>query len=413
MKKTSRTLLMVSAALLVILPVGRAQAQCPCTIMNTISQQIVQVGVNGVMNSVIGQFMNMLSQNLFGGTVPAAASGSAGAFAQGVAAQRTALTNAQEGSVVVEETRDEMADSVQEMDAMQSGDNVVTMTGTLEGLPKAVENVERARQVLGDIDTNYHVGAAGPGQPTSGNVEKWLVDRVKPYCQKESYGGTLRDFCENETTPGEDDYQPDITDYSQFLEQKSTLALLDDGGAPKEPDSATSDLGKVITFKRLVIGTPALSRATASLIREGRLSEAYLAVRAAAAKRSVVENSLNNIIAMKAEGNEESKERLTEVIKRANIPGLSSDEEIGEMIGDKPSYDAQMEVLTRTLYQSPDFFDGLLEHEADLQRQLIFMNGIQLIQDRDTAKSAKRIEMLLSQLLEDELYAYKSQRVGR
>ena len=56
--------------------------------------------------------------------------------------------------------------------------------------------------------------------------------------------------------------------------------------------------------------------------------------------------------------------------------------------------------------------EGLLAHEAEIERQIAFMSAVQLIQDRDTVKASSRIEMLLSQLLEGDLAEYKKAVMG-
>jgi len=59
-----------------------------------------------------------------------------------------------------------------------------------------------------------------------------------------------------------------------------------------------------------------------------------------------------------------------------------------------------MELLTRKIYQSPEFYANLMESPANISRQQTAMEAIALMQDRDIYNSLRRSEMVLSSLLE-------------
>jgi hypothetical protein len=79
--------------------------------------------------------------------------------------------------------------------------------------------------------------------------------------------------------------------------------------------------------------------------------------------------------------------------------GLSA-AEATRLLGTNPSYFAQMEVLTKKIYQDPAFFADLYDKPANTQRQRGAMKGISLQQQRDLLDVLHRREMLLSALLE-------------
>lgn len=126
--------------------------------------------------------------------------------------------------------------------------------------------------------------------------------------------------------------------------------------------------------------------------------------RSAIAKRSVAQNSFAAIAGMKAAGSGASANYMREIIREL---GLTTPEDLTASLGDNPSYYAQMEVLTRKLYQSPKFYANLMDSPANVGRQQTAMGGIELMQDRDIYESLRRSEMLMSSIL--EIYVLREQ----
>lgn len=118
--------------------------------------------------------------------------------------------------------------------------------------------------------------------------------------------------------------------------------------------------------------------------------------RSITAKRSIAQNSYATLAAMRTETTSTTAQYLKEM---AAMLGLSTGEQ-NKLIGDKPSYYAQMEFLTRGMYQTPAFYVNLVESKSNVARQQTAMEAIGLMQDRDIYKSLQRSEMLLSTLLE-------------
>lgn len=80
-----------------------------------------------------------------------------------------------------------------------------------------------------------------------------------------------------------------------------------------------------------------------------------------------------------------------------------SDEDIVEMLGEYPSYYAQMDVLTKKIYQRPDFYTDLYDKPANVKRVRAAMTAIEIMQQRDAFDSALRREMLTSLMVEQAL----------
>lgn len=139
---------------------------------------------------------------------------------------------------------------------------------------------------------------------------------------------------------------------------------------------------------------------------------AIMDARAMMAKLSVAKNSFNSITSMKAAGTAGSRDFMEAVLSELGVsstPGspsavddmrrlLGYSSATGNEIG--PSYYAQMEVLTRKIYQNPDFYTNLYDKPANVERKKVAMQAIALMQKFDMFKSYLRNEANISILLE-------------
>lgn len=130
--------------------------------------------------------------------------------------------------------------------------------------------------------------------------------------------------------------------------------------------------------------------------RVSNMQKLYLDMRSIVAKRSVAENSFNAITGMKSAGTQGSRDYLIALMKELGIP----DAEATKLLGDNPSYYAQMEVLTKKIYHNPDFYTNLYDKPANVDRKGVALQAIGLMQKFDLFKSYLRNEASLSVLLE-------------
>jgi hypothetical protein len=145
---------------------------------------------------------------------------------------------------------------------------------------------------------------------------------------------------------------------------------------------------------------------------------AYMDARALMAKRSVAENSFNAIASMKSAGTPGSHDYLLAIMEQflpppppppppgssvpvdPNSPRNRAMRDIEQMLGPNPSYYAQMEILTKKMFQNPDFFTNLYDTPANVGRKGVAIQAIGLMQKFDLYKSYLRNEASLSVLLE-------------
>lgn len=133
----------------------------------------------------------------------------------------------------------------------------------------------------------------------------------------------------------------------------------------------------------------------------------YMDLRAITAKRSVAQNSMAAIASMKSRGAKEVAPFLKAFIKNLGL----EETEINKLIGDEPSYFAQMEVLTKKVYEDPVFYANLYDKPANVERKIAVMEALEVMQDRDIYDSLLRSEAVLAMYLET-LLDVEQQRVS-
>lgn len=121
-----------------------------------------------------------------------------------------------------------------------------------------------------------------------------------------------------------------------------------------------------------------------------------LHMRSLHALRSVAHNSFSEIVGMKSAGSGTVSTFMNEMIEELGIPQA----DVATYLGANPSYFAQMEVLTRKMYQNPTFYTNLYTSPENLKRTGVALQALQLMHDRDRYEASLRREMLLSTILE-------------
>ena len=138
------------------------------------------------------------------------------------------------------------------------------------------------------------------------------------------------------------------------------------------------------------------------------IQKAFVDARAVMAKRSVAENSFNAIVGMKSAGTAASRDFLEALLKELGIEDATANvkttngnkTQLDALLGDNPSYHAQMEVLTKKIYQNPDFYTNLYDKPVNIERKGVALQAIGLMQKFDLFKSYLRNEASISLLLE-------------
>ncbi len=207
-------------------------------------------------------------------------------------------------------------------------------------------------------------------------------------------------------------------DYTATIDSPRTLEL-SFADTHASPSAMPHDEQDVMAMSANLYGNtlPVRSLSMARLESSVSAQRLYLDLRSVAAKRSVAVHSFNKIVSMKASGTNGDASAasqpevgrfmgavIAELMPAPSDPAELS-EEIYNIIGENPSYYAQMEVLTKKIYQNPKFFAGLYDKPANVARKKVAMKAMELMLDRELLESELRQEMLLSVMLSGELGA--------
>lgn len=135
----------------------------------------------------------------------------------------------------------------------------------------------------------------------------------------------------------------------------------------------------------------------------------YMDYRSLAAKRSVAQNSFVAMMAERSSGDMEVAPYIKKIVTELGL----SPKEAEEVLGERPSYFAQMEVLTKKLYQNPNFYTQLYDKPANVLRKGAAVQAISLMQQRDLFESQLRSEAVIAVMLETMLRDEKRRLDGK
>lgn len=263
---------------------------------------------------------------------------------------------------------------------------------------------------LGNItNVSGSFGATGPFRDFKSRLKHFQ----KTYCHTADNNGNLGALCTYETNKaGAEDLNrvnKDI-DYTRTVDQKLTLNIdmIEDTSSATE---ASEDEEDVYTLGRNLYwpnGLPVITKTrdahrNAPIVSTQR--ELIMQAHSLTARQSIAQNSYLNILAQKASAAEGVGEESGWNFMKAMMKefALDNDDDINKMLGDYPSYYAQMDVLAKKMYQNPNFYTNLYDKPVNVARISASMEAIKLMQLRDQYKSALRQEMLLSAMLSNRL----------
>lgn len=224
---------------------------------------------------------------------------------------------------------------------------------------------------------------------------------VKSHCHKDDNAQGLNFLCA-QAGDAKEQRNKDI-DFTRTLESKLTLDVDFTG---QQTSNLTNDEEDLFALSANLFGHDPLifaPRATIATDEGEALQEStrYLDLRSIAAKRSVAQNSFSAIAAERSEGDKEVAPYLKKTLEELGVTDL---QEIEAILGENPSYFAQMEVLTKKSVQNPVFYTELYDKPANVLRKQAALRAVTLMQERDFYKSQLRQEAVLSLLLEMTLH---------
>jgi len=270
----------------------------------------------------------------------------------------------------------------------------------VRSLSEAERTAEVNSFVLNQRSMDRQLGNKGGPAPDGAyqDVDTRIAAFKTRYCDIKDNNGGFRKLCNEASAPAAT--QNKDIDFGRALGRSLSLDL------NFTDTSASDDEQNVLALANNLYGSTLMARLPEGMFNKGQNPQAALDVRALVAKRSVLENSFNTFVGLRSAGSEQSKTDTYPYMKNVlKALGLTEDDEIKQYLGasERPSYYAQMEILTKKLYQSPTFFANLYDKPVNVDRQGAAMQAIGLMQDFDTWQSYLRTEASLSILLELEI----------
>lgn len=197
-------------------------------------------------------------------------------------------------------------------------------------------------------------------------------------------------------------------DYTRLIDAPRTLDVDFSAGSTAVTENSEDILAMASNLYGHNVPSRALSK---KKITTPAAKKLYMDLRSVVAKRNVAESSFNAIVSMKSAGTNGDASATSQpdvgaymaAIIKDLMPTGTPDDEIYAILGENPSYYAQLEVLSKKIYQNPDFIANLYDTPANVKRKSVAMKAIGLMLDRALFESELRQEMILSVMLSSEL----------
>lgn len=222
-----------------------------------------------------------------------------------------------------------------------------------------------------------------------------LAQFRKTYCNPADFSGGLALLCD---APPAERINKDVN-YTQAFGMRKTLEI-DFSKAGVTPDEED-----VLALQANLYGhdvTPFIPAAKLADDDGNKISSAvipYMKARSFLAKRSVAQAAFAAQAGMRAQGEAEVQPYMKAILEEMGI----GENDVLEMIGERPSYMAQMELLTKKLYQTPNFYTELYDKPTNIDRKIASMHAIAMMQRRDMYHSKLRSEAIGAVWLETQL----------
>jgi hypothetical protein len=275
--------------------------------------------------------------------------------------------------------------------------------GTLtRSLSASEARVDNDRLVLGELGLAKNLGrkssisAAGSGQESKARLQEF----VEKFCDLKTNNNGMSGMCQTATPVTDLQLNRDI-DYTRLLGNGVTI------NADLTDNSLTQDESNLIALSHYLYGHRQPSeRLSSDQLESSGNQTLYAEYRSVAARRAAAQNSYNTLAAMKMAGSGSSDSYIKDVLSYIGMSGADVDVLVGAKNPDyaavKSSYNAQMNLLTKQIYQDPSFYANLMDSKANVKRTSAALQGIGLMQQRDTYKSMERSEMLTALFVELE-----------
>lgn len=251
------------------------------------------------------------------------------------------------------------------------------------------------RQLL----SGQNAAQEGPSSDKPSRLENF----IKKFCNPNDNGKGLQLLCGSSSVP-KDSQNADI-DFTRSVETKLTLDIDFTQAGDTAEDDTIGDDEKVEALMANLLGHDLFPKIGKSVLAapDGQVRQEavrqYMKARALIAKRSVAVNSMSALLALRASGDPEVAPFAKKLVTELGI----SENDIEDLLGENPSYFAQMEVLAKKAYTNPTFYTELYDSPVNVDRKNLALRAIGIMQERDLYKSILRSEASMAIILEQML----------
>ncbi len=280
---------------------------------------------------------------------------------------------------------------------------------------KSISDKIALNKALSDSSHNKEGGETMGGPVTSTKTR--LKQYREVYCDPHDHNAQLFLLCEHDqdknfgnSTPGNAPPEglgaqfnlrvnKDI-DIARTLEYPLTLNIAFDDG------EFTPDEEDVVALGRNLYWSNAVTDLEQAKFRTNAFN--FQEVRRLIALNNVAHHSYANIVALKAESPQPAEGAMPGwAYMKTMLRELGmTDQDIEYMVGENPSYYAQMDILTKKIYQNPDFYTNLYDKPTNIDRIMATLDAISLMQQRDHYNASLRREMVSSAMITEALQVH-------
>ncbi len=270
-----------------------------------------------------------------------------------------------------------------------------------KSMAQADQRAKMVHDVLGEFSLRRVLGQAETiGATETKDIAGRLRATLENHCGPNEFGGEVTAICPiGPGSPTTTPYTAKDINFTNAIDVPDTINIgLDSAiiGINTEDETANVMAMKTMLYNHQA--APRIGKKDLQNNYSGQQSR-YLDWRGTVAKRTVAENSFDAIIGMKAASGVAVKEEYKLQLESLGMSAAESE----AIAKTAPSYWAQMEHLTKKLYQNTNFFVNLYDGPDNVLRQSASMDAISLMQMRDYYNSLIRSEMALSILLDTEV----------
>ncbi len=348
-------------------------------------------------------------EDFWKGTLYPALRGLSTQISASLAAQTASLGTFADAQMQIDTVRDLQTMKAQTIKDFTPSESMCTF-GSITGSLAASDFKGRANAlVLSQRSIDRQLGKTGTAAQTGSTRDRAarLAQFKQRFCNTNDFSSGMKSFCD--TASNIDVFLNRDIDFTRTLYTRPTLNI------DLTETNVTEDEKDIMALQTNLFANEAFERIAATALSSDSAQDSratYMDMRALVAKRSVAENSFNTLVGQRSSGTGQSTAFLQAVMQSLGMSAQEARAYLnGQSLGEgvNPSYNAQMEVLTKRLYQNPLFYADLMDKPVNVERQFATLQAFGLMQQRDIFETIQRSEVLLSLILEMEIGKYQDE----